>query len=136
LFTNVLVFALWYGDLMAAGRQCATSAVNLAVAVLFSHRCRIEKVERGRFKVAGCGRGLSIISLLRLRKVNLRSDGRATADALAKVLTMCQIFISLSIIVFAYLSRCPASCKGCALPAARGKGARNSRKATILLSAD
>jgi hypothetical protein len=99
-FTNVLVFALWYWRLDGGGPTVRDKRREFGSRSFVFPQMQIEKVERGRFKVAGWRPGF--VDYLFIAFTQSSTFGPTDAPLLthwAKVLTMCQIFISLSIVV-------------------------------------
>jgi hypothetical protein len=97
---NVLVFALWYWRLDGGGPAVRDRRREFGSRSFVFPQMQIEKIERGRFKVAGWRPGF--VDYLFIAFTTSSSFGPTDVAVLArwaKVLTMCQIFISLSIVV-------------------------------------
>jgi hypothetical protein len=98
--TNVLVFALWYWRLDGGGPNVRDRSREFGSRGFVFPQMQIEKVERGRFGVERWRPGF--VDYLFIAFTQSSTFGPTDAPLLsrwAKVLTMCQIFISLSIVV-------------------------------------
>ena len=98
--TNVLVFALWYWRLDGGGPNVRDRCREFGSRSFVFPQMQIEKVERGRFGVERWRPGF--VDYLFIAFTQSSTFGPTDAPILArwaKVLTMCQIFISLSIVV-------------------------------------
>jgi len=98
--TNVLVFALWYWRLDGGGPNVRDRRHEFGSRSFVFPQMQIEKVERGRFGVERWRPGF--VDYLFIAFTQSSTFGPTDAPLLArwaKVLTMCQIFISLSIVV-------------------------------------
>jgi hypothetical protein len=98
--TNVLVFALWYWRLDGGGPTVRDKRREFGSRSFVFPQMQIEKIERGRFSVEGWRPGFG--DYLFVAFTTSSTFGPTDAPVLArwaKVLTMCQIFISLSIVV-------------------------------------
>lgn len=98
--TNVLVFALWYWRLDGGGPNVRDRRREFGSCSFVFPQMQIEKVERGRFGVERWRPGF--VDYLFIAFTQSSTFGPTDAPLLArwaKVLTMCQIFISLSIVV-------------------------------------
>jgi hypothetical protein len=98
--TNVLVFALWYWRLDGGGPNVRERRREFGSRSFFFPQMQIEKIERGRFNLGGWRP--SFVDYLFISFTTSSTFGPTDAPVLArwaKVLTMCQIFISLSIVV-------------------------------------
>src|SRR5881392_2140401 len=99
-FTNVLVFALWYWRLDGGGPTVRDKRREFGSRSFVFPQMQIEKVERGRFSVERWRPGF--VDYLFIAFTQSSTFGPTDAPLLAhwaKALTMCQIFISLSIVV-------------------------------------
>src|SRR6266487_815449 len=98
--TNVLVFALWYWRLDGGGSTVRERCGEFGSRSFVFPQMQIEKVERGRF---GCERWRpGFVDYLFIAFTQSSTFGPTDAPVLArwaKALIMCQIFISLSIVV-------------------------------------
>jgi len=98
--TNVLVFALWYWRLDGGGPTVRERRREFGSRSFVFPQMQIEKVERGRF---GCERWRpGFVDYLFIAFTQSSTFGPTDAPVLArwaKALIMCQIFISLSIVV-------------------------------------
>jgi hypothetical protein len=98
--TNVLVFALWYWRLDGGGPNVRERRREFGSHSFVFPQMQIEKAERGRFGVEGWRPGF--VDYLFIAFTQSSTFGPTDAPLLArwaKVLTMCQIFISLTIVV-------------------------------------
>jgi hypothetical protein len=98
--TNLLVFALWYWRLDGGGPTVRHKRRDFGSRSFVFPQMQIEKIERVRFNVEGWRPGF--IDYLFIAFTQSSTFGPTDAPLLArwaKVLTMCQIFISLSIVV-------------------------------------
>src|SRR6266516_697808 len=98
--TNVLVFALWYWRLDGGGPNVRDRSREFGSRSFVFPQMQIEKVERGRFGVERWRPGF--VDYLFIAFTQSSTFGPTDAPVLArwaKALTMCQIFISLSIVV-------------------------------------
>jgi hypothetical protein len=98
--TNVLVFALWYWRLDGGGPTVRHQRREFGSRSFVFPQMQIEKIERGRFRVEGWRP--SFVDYLFIAFTTSSTFGPTDAPLLArwaKALTMCQIFISLSIVV-------------------------------------
>jgi hypothetical protein len=98
--TNVLVFALWYWRLDGGGPNVRENRREFGSRTFVFPQMQIEKIERGRFNVGGWRPGF--VDYLFIAFTTSSTFGPTDAPVLArwaKGLTMCQIFISLSIVV-------------------------------------
>ncbi len=98
--TNVLVFALWYWRLDGGGPTVRDRRREFGSRSFVFPQMQIEKIERGRFNVGGWRPGF--VDYLFIAFTQSSTFGPTDAPILArwaKVLIMCQIFISLSIVV-------------------------------------
>ena len=98
--TNVLVFALWYWRLDGGGPTVRDRRREFGSRSFVFPQMQIEKIERGRFNVGGWRPGF--VDYLFIAFTQSSTFGPTDAPLLArwaKVLTMCQIFVSLSIVV-------------------------------------
>ena len=98
--TNVLVFALWYWRLDGGGPTVRHHRREFGSRSFVFPQMQIEKIERGRFNVGGWRPGF--VDYLFIAFTQSSTFGPTDAPLLArwaKVLTMCQIFVSLSIVV-------------------------------------
>jgi hypothetical protein len=97
---NVLVFALWYWRLDGGGPTMRDNRREFGSRSFVFPQMQIEKIERGRFSVEGWRPGF--VDYLFIAFTTSSTFGPTDAPVLArwaKGLTMCQIFISLSIVV-------------------------------------
>jgi len=98
--TNVLVFALWYWRLDGGGPNKRDLRREFGSRSFVFPQMQIEKIERGRF---GCERWHpGFVDYLFIALTQSSTFGPTDAPVLArwaKVLIICQIFISLSIVV-------------------------------------
>jgi len=97
---NVLVFALWYWRLDGGGPNVRENRREFGSRSFVFPQMQIEKIERGRFNVGGWRPGF--VDYLFIAFTTSSTFGPTDAPVLArwaKGLTMCQIFISLSIVV-------------------------------------
>ena len=98
--TNVLVFALWYWRLDGGGPTVRHQRREFGSRSFVFPQMQIEKIERGRFSVERWHPGF--VDYLFIAFTTSSTFGPTDAPVLArwaKALTMCQIFISLSIVV-------------------------------------
>ena len=98
--TNVLVFALWYWRLDGGGPNVRDRHREFGSRSFVFPQMQIEKVERDRFGAERWRPGF--VDYLFIAFTQSSTFGPTDAPLLArwaKVLTMCQIFISLSIVV-------------------------------------
>jgi hypothetical protein len=98
--TNVLVFALWYWRLDGGGPTVRDRRREFGSHSFVFPQMQIEKIERGRFSVERWRPGF--VDYLFIAFTTSSTFGPTDAPVLArwaKALTMCQIFISLSIVV-------------------------------------
>jgi len=98
--TNVLVFALWYWRLDGGGPTVCDKRREFGSRSFVFPQMQIEKIERGRFSVERWRP--DFVDYLFIAFTTSSTFGPTDAPVLArwaKVLTMCQIFISLSIVV-------------------------------------
>jgi len=98
--TNVLVFALWYWRLDGGGPTVRDSRREFGSRSFIFPQMQIEKVERERFRVEHWRPGF--VDYLFLAFTQSSTFGPTDAPLLArwaKLLTMLQIFISLSIVL-------------------------------------
>ena len=98
--TNVLVFALWYWRLDGGGPTVRDRRREFGSRSFVFPQMQIEKIERGRFNVGGWRPGF--VDYLFIAFTQSSTFGPTDAPILArwaKVLIMCQIFISLTIVV-------------------------------------
>ena len=98
--TNVLVFALWYWRLDGGGPTVRHHRREFGSRSFVFPQMQIEKIERGRFSVERWRPGF--VDYLFIAFTTSSTFGPTDAPVLArwaKALTMCQIFISLSIVV-------------------------------------
>ena len=98
--TNVLVFALWYWRLDGGGPNVRDRRREFGSRSFVFPQMQIEKVERGRFGVERWRPGF--VDYLFIAFTQSSTFGPTDAPLLArwaKALAMCQIFISLSIVV-------------------------------------
>jgi hypothetical protein len=98
--TNVLVFALWYWRLDGGGPNVRDRRHEFGSRSFVFPQMQIEKVERGRFGVERWRPGF--VDYLFIAFTQSSTFGPTDAPLLArwaKALAMCQIFISLSIVV-------------------------------------
>jgi hypothetical protein len=99
-FTNVLVFALWYWRLDGGGPNVRDWRREFGSRSFVFPQMQIEKVERSRFGVERWRPGF--VDYLFIAFTQSSTFGPTDAPLLArwaKALAMCQIFISLSIVV-------------------------------------
>jgi len=99
-FTNVLVFALWYWRLDGGGPTVREKRRGFGSRSFVFPQMQIEKVERGRFNIDGWRPGF--VDYLFIAFTQSSTFGPTDAPLLArwaKALAMCQIFVSLSIVV-------------------------------------
>jgi hypothetical protein len=99
-FANVLVFALWYWRLDGGGPTVRDRRREFGSRSFVFPQMQIEKIERGRFSVERWHPGF--VDYLFIAFTTSSTFGPTDAPVLArwaKALTMCQIFISLSIVV-------------------------------------
>jgi len=99
-FTNVLVFALWYWRLDGGGPTVREKRREFGSRSFVFPQMQIEKVERGRFNIDGWRPGF--VDYLFIAFTQSSTFGPTDAPLLArwaKALAMCQIFVSLSILV-------------------------------------
>src|SRR5947208_1013482 len=98
--TNVLVFALWYWRLDGGGPNKRDLRREFGRRSFVFPQMQLEKIERGRF---GCERWRpGFVDYLFIAFTQSSTFGPTDAPVLArwaKVLIICQIFISLSIVV-------------------------------------
>ena len=98
--TNVLVFALWYWRLDGGGPTVRHQRRECGSRSFVFPQMQIEKIERGRFSVERWRP--DFVDYLFIAFTTSSTFGPTDAPLLArwaKALTMCQIFISLSIVV-------------------------------------
>jgi hypothetical protein len=98
--TNALVFALWYWRLDGGGPTVRERRREFGSRSFVFPQMQIEKIERGRFSVERWRPGF--VDYLFIAFTTSSTFGPTDAPVLArwaKALTMCQIFISLSIVV-------------------------------------
>jgi hypothetical protein len=98
--TNVLVFALWYWRLDGGGPTARDKRHEFGSRSFVFPQMQIEKIERGRFNVERWRPGF--VDYLFIAFTQSSTFGPTDAPLLAhwaKLLTMCQILISLSIVV-------------------------------------
>ena len=98
--TNVLVFALWYWRLDGGGPTVRDRRREFGSRSFVFPQMQIEKIERGRFSVERWRP--DFVDYLFIAFTTSSTFGPTDAPVLArwaKALTMCQIFISLSIVV-------------------------------------
>ncbi len=98
--TNVLVFALWYWRLDGGGPTVRDQRREFGSRSFVFPQMQIEKVERGRFSVERWRPGF--VDYLFIAFTQSSTFGPTDAPLLArwaKALAMCQIFVSLSIVV-------------------------------------
>ena len=98
--TNVLVFALWYWRLDGGGPNVRDKRREFGSRSFVFPQMQIEKIERGRFNVERWRPGF--VDYLFIAFTQSSTFGPTDAPLLAhwaKVLTICQILISLSIVV-------------------------------------
>ena len=98
--TNVLVFALWYWRLDGGGPTVRHQRREFGSRSFVFPQMQIEKIERGRFGVERWRPGF--VDYLFIAFTQSSTFGPTDAPLLArwaKVLAMCQIFLSLSIVV-------------------------------------
>lgn len=98
--TNVLVFALWYWRLDGGGPTVRDRRREFGSRSFVFPQMQIEKIERGRFSVERWRP--NFVDYLFIAFTTSSTFGPTDAPLLArwaKALTMCQIFISLSIVV-------------------------------------
>jgi hypothetical protein len=98
--TNVIVFALWYWRLDGGGPTMRDKRREFGSRSFVFPQIQIEKIERGRFNVEGWRPGF--VDYLFIAFTQSSTFGPTDAPLLArwaKLLAMCQIFISLSIVV-------------------------------------
>ena len=98
--TNVIVFALWYWRLDGGGPTVRDKRREFGSRSFVFPQMQIEKIERSRFSVEGWRPGF--VDYLFIAFTTSSTFGPTDAPVLArwaKGLTMCQIFISLSIVV-------------------------------------
>ena len=98
--TNVLVFALWYWRLDGGGPTVRDRRREFGSRSFMFPQMQIEKIERGRFSVERWRP--NFVDYLFIAFTTSSTFGPTDAPVLArwaKALTMCQIFISLSIVV-------------------------------------
>ena len=98
--TNVLVFALWYWRLDGGGPTVRDQRREFGSRSFVFPQMQIEKIERGRFSVERWRP--NFVDYLFIAFTTSSTFGPTDAPVLArwaKALTMCQIFISLSIVV-------------------------------------
>ena len=98
--TNVLVFALWYWRLDGGGPTARDKRREFGSCSFVFPQMQIEKIERGRFNVERWRPGF--VDYLFIAFTQSSTFGPTDAPLLArwaKLLTMCQILISLSIVV-------------------------------------
>jgi hypothetical protein len=99
-FANVLVFALWYWRLDGGGPTVRDRRREFGSRSFVFPQMQIEKIERGRFSAERWHPGF--VDYLFIAFTTSSTFGPTDAPVLArwaKGLTMCQIFISLSIVV-------------------------------------
>jgi hypothetical protein len=98
--TNVLVFALWYWRLDGGGPNVREKRGEFGSRSFVFPQMQLERIERGRFSVEGWRP--RFVDYLFIAFTQSSTFGPTDAPLLArwaKLLTMCQIFISLSIVV-------------------------------------
>ena len=98
--TNVLVFALWYWRLDGGGPNVRDRHREFGSRSFVFPQMQIEKIERGRFNVEGWRPGF--VDYLFIAFTQSSTSGPTDAPLLAhwaKGLAMCQILVSLSIVV-------------------------------------
>ena len=98
--TNVIVFALWYWRLDGGGPTVRHKRREFGSRSFLFPQMQIEKIERGRFSVEGWRPGF--VDYLFIAFTQSSTFGPTDAPLLArwaKVLTMVQILISLTIVV-------------------------------------
>jgi hypothetical protein len=98
--TNVLVFALWYWRLDGGGPNARDQRREFGSRSFVFPQMQIEKVERGRFGAERWRPGF--VDYLFIAFTQSSTFGPTDAPLLArwaKAFAMCQIFISLSIVV-------------------------------------
>lgn len=98
--TNVLVFALWYSRLDGGGPTVRDAHREFGSRSFVFPQMQIEKSERGRFRVEEWRPGF--VDYLFIAFTQSSTFGPTDAPLLArwaKLLTMVQIFISLSIVI-------------------------------------
>jgi len=98
--TNVLVFALWYWRLDGGGPNVRDQHREFGSRSFVFPQMQIEKIERGRFGVERWRPGF--VDYLFIAFTQSSTFGPTDAPLLArwaKVLAMCQLFLSLSIVV-------------------------------------
>jgi hypothetical protein len=98
--TNVIVFALWYWRLDGGGPTVRDKRREFGSRSFVFPQMQIEKIERERFNVERWRPGF--VDYLFIAFTQSSTFGPTDAPLLArwaKLLAMCQIFISLSIIV-------------------------------------
>jgi len=98
--TNVLVFALWYWRLDGGGPTVRHQRREFGSRSFVFPQMQIEKIERGRFGVERWRPGF--VDYLFIAFTQSSTFGPTDAPLLArwaKVLAMCQLFLSLSIVV-------------------------------------
>ena len=98
--TNVLVFALWYWRLDGGGPNVRDRHREFGSRSFVFPQMQIEKIERGRFNVEGWRPGF--VDYLFIAFTQSSTFGPTDAPLLAhwaKGLAMCQILVSLSIVV-------------------------------------
>jgi hypothetical protein len=98
--TNVLVFALWYWRLDGGGPNRRDERREFGSRSFVFPQMQIEKIERGRFSVEGWRPGF--VDYLFIAFTTSSTFGPTDAPVLArwaKLLTMMQIAISLTIVV-------------------------------------
>jgi hypothetical protein len=99
-FANVLVFALWYWRLDGGGPNIRDRRREFGSRSFVFPQMQIEKIERGRFGVERWRPGF--VDYLFIAFTQSSTFGPTDAPLLArwaKLLAMCQVFISLSIVV-------------------------------------
>ena len=97
---NVLVFALWYWRLDSGGPNARDRRPEFGSRSFVFPQMQIEKIERGRFGAEGWRPGF--VDYLFIAFTQSSTFGPTDAPLLAhwaKGLAICQIFISLSIVV-------------------------------------
>jgi hypothetical protein len=98
--TNVLVFALWYWRLDGGGPTARDKRREFGSRSFVFPQMQIERIERGRFNVERWRPGF--VDYLFIAFTQSSTFGPTDAPLVArwaKLLTMCQIVISLSIVV-------------------------------------
>ena len=98
--SNVLVFALWYWRLDGGGPNVRDARREFGSRAFVFPQMQIEKIERGRFGINGWRPGF--VDYLFIAFTTSSTFGPTDAPVLqrwAKLLTMMQIFISLTIVV-------------------------------------